>query len=960
MAYIRAVQDGNYSAPSTWDGGVVPTTGDIACADTFRITIDTTSILATLSVAMADLVAAGGVAATNKTGGFILPDNSTTSIPEGIRFDHYMNVGRGSTSTTVPLYVRPGCTISLGPIVYVSGYQVSKSTQLWVVRLDLETSTINATFADFTIPAVESSGGYVIVLNTTVNGGTFNGTFGNCKYVNPGRYLNMMRFFAIGSGYMLTAYNITINGVIDGYSGNGISFNMDPLSTGLPNQNFTYNGATIGENSGSASYCKALRINNVHNVTFTSPLVIGGGFDTIDYEIEISGLRGTVLFQGEVTARYYSLYVAGLGDVTFDQAIYFNKNSIGFNLLNTGVIRTKSIIGYGNTITGMDNDGGLLVNGNSEVIINGDLKYNSGTKICSPLVSLIGTSTKPVTITGNLDGRNGYISGSTDSSSCLWISNNRTGPITITGNVYGSESGSISTVNFSSGAIRYSTATATYGNLTINGNVYGGTLSPAIPVPIGTNVVVDVVGEVCGGGLYGTNTYGPPGIIMYNGYVSVKALVHHSSGTTPIWGRVKFMDTLQAYVKGRDTSLLEFLLSTQINAIPAASDVRSGVSTGVTTGTLIVPQASTVLNGVVFDNGTTGTLSIGGNGTVDLSTIGSAISAVDSKVTSIKTKTDQLLFSSGKVIADASMADYTSQLSAITSTVNAINDAVNLIDTVTSKIAFETVYSEGDPNLAQVIFKAEFNGTNGSTVINADTGQTGTNQGSPSLSTAYTRTGTSSVALSGSMVSYGNISSLNFGANDFTIEFSVNFSSIASSAGDYAGVVGKKASNGDFSWICYVTEGKMNFLTSGTNAISTAHPTVLSTGVWYDVAISRTGDILKFYINGVLSQVSCTGMNITTTTAPFLIGRLSYDISSYYMFGYLDRLRVTVGTGRYNSVAPISPPVSEYPTTLNGVAQAYKVVANCNSGTTIPADLTDRLTDIRNRINAIHFIVKDE
>lgn len=333
---------------------------------------------------------------------------------------------------------------------------------------------------------------------------------------------------------------------------------------------------------------------------------------------------------------------------------------------------------------------------------------------------------------------------------------------------------------------------------------------------------------------------------------------------------------------------------------------------------------------------------------------------IESDLLAVKTKTDQLSFSAGKVITDASVVDYTSQLSAITSTVNAINDAVNLIDTVTSKIAFETVYSEGDPNLAQVIFKAEFNGTNGSTVINADTGQTGTNQGSPSLSTAYTRTGTSSVALSGSMVSYGNISSLNFGANDFTIEFSVNFSSIASSAGDYAGVVGKKASNGDFSWICYVTEGKMNFLTSGTNAISTAHPTVLSTGVWYDVAISRTGDILKFYINGVLSQVSCTGLNITTTTAPFLIGRLSYDISSYYMFGYLDRLRVTVGTGRYNSVAPISPPVSEYPTTLNGVAQSYKVVANCNSGTTIPADLTDRLTDIRNRINAIHFIVKDE
>lgn len=1241
MAYIRAVQNGNYSAPSTWDGGVVPTTGDIACADTFRITIDTISILATLSVAMADLVAAGGVAATTKTGGFILPDNSTTSIPSGIRFDHSMTVARGSTSTTVPLQVRPGCTISLGPIVYVSGYAASGATQLWVVRLDLETSTINATFADFTIPAVGSTGGWAIVLDAAVNGGTFNGTFGNCKYINPGNNLTMMKFFALNGSNVSTAYNIIINGVIDGYSGNGISFYMNPLSTGLPNQNFTYNGETIGENFGSASYGRALRIENVHDVTFTSPLVIGGSFDVSEYEIAINGLRGTVLFQGEVTAGHYSLYVAGTGGVTFDQAIYLNKNSIGFNLLNTGVIRTKSIIGYGNTTTSMDNTGGLYINGDSEVIINGDLKYNSGATMCSPMVSLMAASTKPVTITGDLDGRNAYVSsGSTDSSSCLWITNTRTGPITITGSVYGSESGSVSSVNYSSGAIRYSASVATYQNLTINGNVYGGTLSPAISGPSQANVVVDVNGEVHGGGLYGTNTYGPPGIVLYNGYASVKALVHHSSGTVPVWGRVKFRDTLQAYIKGRDTSLLEFLLSTQINVIPTASDVRFGVSTGVTTGTLVVPQASTVLDGVVFDNGATGTLSIGGGGTVDLSPVqtvvdaiklktdklafsdipnmipnptndthwnnvvlamhmngadmstlftdekgkeitrigntvietsqskfggssayfdgssgllvsdpndfniglanftielwfykisGSSqtyqrliqfgpnggtpagdnglwvianrataneclpfvdtysgayssptgwgtpptqdewhhlavvresdvwtiyidgavyatgtlagysiskadvyigqnslgterfngyiddlritkgiarytapftapttsfstysliqdgiITAIDSNViagtvvssggtsgscdltnveagiVAIKAKTDQLSFSAGKVIADASVIDYTSQLGAITSTVNAISDAVDLIDAVTSKIAFETVYSEGDPNLAQVIFKAEFNGTNGSTTINADTGQIGTNQGSPSLNTAYARTGVSSVALSSSVVSYGNISSLNLGSNDFTIEFSVNFSSIVSSAGDYAGVVGKRASNGDFSWICYVTEGKMNFMTSGTNAISTAHPTVLSTGAWYDVAISRTGDILKFYINGVLSQVSCTGMNMTTTTAPFFIGRLSYDISSYHMFGYLDRLRITVGTGRYNSVAPVSPPVSEYPTTLSDIAQSYKVVANCDSGTTIPADLTDRLTDIRNRINAIHFIVKDE
>jgi GDSL-like Lipase/Acylhydrolase family len=42
--------------------------------------------------------------------------------------------------------------------------------------------------------------------------------------------------------------------------------------------------------------------------------------------------------------------------------------------------------------------------------------------------------------------------------------------------------------------------------------------------------------------------------------------------------------------------------------IPAAVNVRSGVATGNTTGTLVVPAASQVVAGVIFDNGTVGTV----------------------------------------------------------------------------------------------------------------------------------------------------------------------------------------------------------------------------------------------------------------------------------------------------------------------------------------------------------------
>ena len=908
MAYIRAVQNGNYSTPSTWDGGVVPTTGDIACADTFRITIDATSILATLSVAMADLVAAGGVAATTKTGGFILPDNSTTSIPSGIRFDHSMTVARGSTSTTVPLHVSPGCTISLGPIVYVSGYAASGATQLWVVRLDPETSTINATFADFTIPAVGSSAGYVIILNTTANGGTFNGTFGNCKYVNPGNNLAMMRFFAVGGSSMKTAYNIIINGVIDGYSGSGISFYMLVSSTGLPNQNFTYNGATIGENFGSTSYGRALRIDNVHNVTFTSPLVIGGGFDTSEYKININGLRGTVLFQGEVTAKSYSLYVAGTGDVTFDQAIRLDKNSIAFNLLNTGVIRTKSIIGYGNTVTTMDNSGGLYVNGNAEVIIDGDLRYDSGTTICSPMVSLYATSIRPVTITGNLDGRNAYVSsGLIDSSSCLWINNGRTGPITINGNVYGSESGSTSSVNNSSGAIRYSVSVATYQNLTINGNVYGGTLSPAISGPSQANVVVDVNGEVHGGGLYGSNTYGPPGIVLYNGYASVKALVHHSSGTVPVWGRVKFRDTLQAYVKGRDTSLLEFLLSTQINVIPTASDVRLGVSTGVTTGTLVVPQAPTVLDGVVFDNGTTGTLSIGGGGTVDLSPVQTVVDA-------IKLKTDKLAFS----------------------------DIPNMIPDPTN-----------DTHWNNVVLAMHMNGADMSTLFTDEKGKEVTRIGNTVIETSQSKFGGSSAYFDGSSgLSVSDPNDFNIGLANFTIEFW--FYKISGSSQTYQRLIqfgpnGGTPAGDNGLWIVAnraTTNECLPFVDTYSGAYSspTGWGTQPTQDEWHHLAVVRESDVWTIYIDGaVYATGTLAGYSISK--ADVYIGQSSLGGERFN--GYIDDIRITKGVARYT--APFTAPTTSFNTyslIQDGIITA--IDSNVISGTVVSGGGTSGSCDLTN------------
>jgi len=60
MANIRAAQNGDFSATSTWVGGVVPGSGDVAYANTFTVTISDTRTVQAVSNASATGITAGG------------------------------------------------------------------------------------------------------------------------------------------------------------------------------------------------------------------------------------------------------------------------------------------------------------------------------------------------------------------------------------------------------------------------------------------------------------------------------------------------------------------------------------------------------------------------------------------------------------------------------------------------------------------------------------------------------------------------------------------------------------------------------------------------------------------------------------------------------------------------------------------------------------------------------------
>jgi|694.fasta_scaffold137379_2 hypothetical protein len=86
MADIRATQTGDFSATTTWVGGVVPGSGDVAYANTFTVTISDTRTAQAISNASGTSITAGGtfsllngcnLTCTNANG--ILQGNTTTS-----------------------------------------------------------------------------------------------------------------------------------------------------------------------------------------------------------------------------------------------------------------------------------------------------------------------------------------------------------------------------------------------------------------------------------------------------------------------------------------------------------------------------------------------------------------------------------------------------------------------------------------------------------------------------------------------------------------------------------------------------------------------------------------------------------------------------------------------------------------------------------------------------------------
>jgi hypothetical protein len=153
----------------------------------------------------------------------------------------------------------------------------------------------------------------------------------------------------------------------------------------------------------------------------------------------------------------------------------------------------------------------------------------------------------------------------------------------------------------------------------------------------------------------------------------------------------------------------------------------------------------------------------------------------------------------------------------------------------------------------------------------------------------------------------GYNSKFNFGADDFTVELWLNMSS-AQTAGRVINAW-NSATGAAAQWEIVCTGGnaiQFNCSTNGITAAVSLNATGLTTGTWYHVVGSRTGNIFALFVNGRFKATATQA--ITLQSADTLTIGARRNGASYIEFfnGYVTNVRVVSGRSLYRTAVAIN------------------------------------------------------
>jgi hypothetical protein len=176
--------------------------------------------------------------------------------------------------------------------------------------------------------------------------------------------------------------------------------------------------------------------------------------------------------------------------------------------------------------------------------------------------------------------------------------------------------------------------------------------------------------------------------------------------------------------------------------------------------------------------------------------------------------------------------------------------------------------------------------------------------GNAQISTSVKKFGTGSLAFDGTgdrLV--GPPTYLYDLAGDFTIECWLNLNS---TSGTYIGIASYADSSGWYGWqlIKYNTYIQFQFLSASAGVGTVTSSSTVTTGVWYHIAVVRSGSTITLYINGTSQGTSTSTASYSSANSFIRVGE--ERTLGGQLNGYIDDLRITKGYARYtaNFTAP--------------------------------------------------------
>ena len=203
-----------------------------------------------------------------------------------------------------------------------------------------------------------------------------------------------------------------------------------------------------------------------------------------------------------------------------------------------------------------------------------------------------------------------------------------------------------------------------------------------------------------------------------------------------------------------------------------------------------------------------------------------------------------------------------------------------------------------------------FNGPDTSTSMNDATGKHQlTANGSAQIDTAQSKFGGASAFFEGTTSNLSTTDALTefaFGSGDFTIDFWLRPNAATHSGRCYAGGFLTDADKP----IIDIISGQMYWrFNSGTQIIGT---TVLAAATWYHIAVARSGNATKLFVNGVQEGSTYTGTESLDNDSSNNCPRIGSNVTggSNFLNGWIDELRVIKGYAAWTG--DFTPPVAPY------------------------------------------------